>query len=453
MKISKDKIPSYVGELLSVLNFNGVEAYVVGGAVRDLLLGKEPKDFDIAASSEPELTTSIFEEKGYTVIKTGIRHGTVSVMASGKLTEITSFRSDGAYSDSRRPDSVSFSKNINDDVARRDFTINAMYLSQDGEVRDFFGGMDDLNAGIIRTVGEPSLRFSEDALRIMRAMRFSATLGFTIESATQKAMIDNAYLLTRISGERKAIEFEGLITAPFASNVIRNNIDILSVIVPEIKQCQGFEQHSVYHNLDVLEHTLSVIDNVPLIDNRRDYVTATAAFFHDIGKPEVYVSDPDGTGHMKMHAEAGAAIFERVARELKFSKSDTRDINELILYHDTFVQPNRASVHKFMTEHSPEILDKLEILQRADIMAHSERGMHRLEKLEAWTSIRSLLISENAVISHDALAINGSDLIAAGFLPGKQMGELLDNAFDMVINERIPNEREPLLAYILSLRS
>ena len=442
-------IPEYCRKVIKLINDHGYEAYVVGGAVRDLISGKTPHDYDLASSARPEELIAIMEEEGLrTIIETGLKHGTVTVISDGELLEITTYRSDGDYSDSRHPDSVRFSTDIEEDVRRRDFTVNALYLDADGNVRDLVGGVKDIEDKVIRAVGDPKTRFSEDALRIMRGLRFASKTGAVIDPDTKAAMNDKRELLREISAERIKTELTGLICGKDASRVIRENIDILSVIIPELKVMEGFDQKSDYHHLDLLEHTLCVLDNIPLgEDEKRDEALSYAALFHDIGKPATFTVDEDGKGHMKGHPKYSASIALDIADKLKFSNELKDRVGLLVRLHDTFVKPDKKSVHRFMCRYTSDLLDQLEILQRADIIAHSPKGRERMDTLMAISGIRRELMEEAVPLSVKDLAINGNDLISLGVAPGPRMGHILNTLLEKVVAGEIDNDCEKLVTF------
>lgn len=440
-------IPSYVSEILKLLESSGYDAFVAGGAVRDIVLGKNPHDYDIATSAKPSETVEVFKAAGIDFFDNAARHGTVTaVMPEGNL-EITTFREDGSYTDLRRPDDVVFKNTIEEDVRRRDFTINAMYMDSAGRVYDPEGGQDDCAKSLIRTVGDPELRFGEDVLRILRGVRFSASLGFEIEQKTFLAMEAHAEELKSISGERIATELNGIVTGKYASQAIRKCWKILSVIIPEIAMCHGFDQRSGYHDKDVLEHTLSVLDNIPCADDgMRDPELAIAALFHDLGKPECFVPDSDGVGHMKGHPRVSKRIAERVLNELKYPKQFIRNVCLLVDLHDTYVKTDRIEVHKFMSAYPSEILTKLQILQRADILAHSARGLLRLGHLEDLIRIGEELRSSGAVFDIKDLEIDGRDIILLGVNEGPMVGVILSEVFEHYLEEKCSNSRASLIS-------
>ncbi len=437
------RIPGYCRTILTLLGDAGYECYVVGGAVRDFVTGKVPSDYDLTTSAMPDEIVSVLDSNGIRTVPTGIRHGTVTAVVDGNPVEITTYRIDGSYQDHRRPDHVDFSRNIEEDVRRRDFTMNSLYLDKEGNVIDLTGGLDDIRNGLIRAVGDPSLRFKEDALRIMRGLRFAAVTGFDIESRTCEAMTESAHLLSEIAAERISAEFCGLMTAPYAAKVIRSSVPILKVIIPELEECEAFDQKSPYHDKDVLEHTLDVLDNLPRDEEgRRDLPLALAALFHDIAKPRCLRTD----GHMKDHPLIGSMIAERVLKDLCCRTSLISETARLVRYHDRYASPDRISVHRFMCECGKEFVKKLAVLQKADILAHSEKGRQRLELLNRLISIGRELSAEGAAFSVSELKVGGNDIAEAGVSPGPEIGLVLSRLMEDHINDIVPNTREELLA-------
>lgn len=448
--MTRYEIPDYCSKVIRLINEHGFEAYVVGGAVRDLISGKTPHDYDMASSARPEQIIEIMKEAGLrTIIETGLKHGTVTVISDEELLEITTFRADGDYSDSRHPDSVTFSADIEEDVKRRDFTINALYLDADGNVKDSVGGVKDIEDKIIRAVGDPEKRFSEDALRIMRGLRFASQTSATIDPATKEAMYNKRELLREISAERIKVELTGLLCGRDASRVIRENLDILSVIIPELKVMEGFDQKSDYHHLDLLEHTLCVLDNIPLgEDGKRDEPLAYAAVLHDIGKPRAFRIGEDGKGHMEKHPQYGVEIAQEVAAKLKFSNELSENVTELVRLHDVFVKPDEKRVHRLMCRYPSDLLEMLFVLQRADILAHSPKGRKREELLDEIIAIREELLKKEVPLAVKDLAIDGNDLISLGVRPGPRMGQILNTLLEKVVAGEIKNNCEELVTFV-----
>ena len=438
---------------MAVLDGAGYESYVVGGAVRDIVMGKVPSDYDITTSSTPEETAAALEGAGIRYAPTGLKHGTVMAIIGDDTVEITTFRVDGEYSDMRRPDSVTFTRSIEDDVARRDFTMNAMYLGRDGQIIDRTGGMSDIRSRVIRAVGDPSKRFNEDALRIMRGLRFAAQTGFSIEESTLEAMKAHAHLLTRISGERIAVELNLLVTARYASQVIRNSVPILSVVIPELALCEGFDQRTVFHDKDVLEHILAVLDNIPCGSGGRDIDLALAALFHDIAKPECFYVGSDGRGHMKGHPGRSAVVADRVLRGLRYPNSLREEVVKLVRYHDYFIPAERYSVHRYMSNCGPDFVRRILILQDADIKAHSSHPSRRRGRLEGIGRIAAELTEEGAAFSTCELDISGKDLISMGMSGGPGLKVMLERLFDLYLKGEVANDHEALCALAASLIS
>ena len=443
---SSKRIPEYVSRIMKLIDDSGYQSFVAGGAVRDIVLGKEPHDYDIATSAAPDETIRVFKNAGIGYYDNAAKHGTVTAVTEHGDVEVTTFREDGSYSDLRRPDEVVFKTSIEEDVRRRDFTINAMYMDVSGCISDPEGGRDDCARRLIRAVGKREERFREDALRILRGVRFCSTLGFDIDDKTLQAMEKCASELKRISGERIASELTGIVTGRYASKAIRTGWKIMSVIIPEIGVCHGFDQKSVFHDMDVFEHTLAVIDNIPFSEEqKRDPELAVAALFHDLGKPECFLLGENGNGHMKGHPIAGRAIAERVLNELKFPRQFTRDVCLLVELHDTYVHADRAEVHRFMSEYQGQVLDKLHVLQRADIMAHSPLGQRRIKRLEEITGIEEELRRSGAVFDVKDLDISGNDIIGAGAGEGPEVGEILNELFDRYIDGKCFNNKDSLI--------
>lgn len=439
------RIPPYVSEILKLIESSGHKAYVAGGAVRDIVLGKTPHDYDIATSAKPDETVSIFKKAGINYYDNAAKHGTVTAVTPEGDVEVTTFREDGSYSDMRRPDEVVFKTTIEEDVRRRDFTINAMYMDSEGKIYDPEGGQNDCEKQFIRAVGNPDERFREDALRILRAIRFCSRLGFEIEPDTLRAMETHADELKKISGERIATELTGIVTGKYAPQAVRTGCRVLSVIIPEIGECEGFEQHSKYHDRDVLEHTLDVLGYIPYVENEgRDPELAMAALFHDLGKPACFRFDDHGAGHMKGHPKVSEEIALRVLNELKCPKLFISNVSLLVRLHDTYIYPDRIQVHKFMSMYPEEILNKLKVLQRADILAHSPLGQTRIKRLEELNEISEELKASGAVFDIKGLEIDGCDLISLGVKEGPVIGDILKKIFNRYIEGECVNTKESL---------
>ena len=446
-------IPDYIKTTLKALNDAGYEGYIVGGAVRDMLRGVPVHDYDITTSAVPEETSRIMTSMGFKVIvDSSAKYGTVVFIDpsdTSKRIEITTFRSDADYEDSRHPDKVSFTSSLKEDAARRDFTVNSLYMDAEGNIIDPNNGKADIEAKIIRAVGDPEERFREDALRILRAVRFEAKTGFTIEPETSEAMKRCAPLLKKISAERIFSEFTGVVTAWNGPEAIRHNLEVVSEILPELLIQRDFDQRSKFHDRDLLTHTLDVLKGIPLNeDGVRDRGLAYSALLHDIGKPEMFTIDENGVGHMKKHNIAGMMIAERFADELKFPKDLKFEVSHLVLHHDTFPEPERTTVRRFVHMLGIEMCEKLFVLQKADVEAHSSYGGPRLERLGKIVEIYHEILESNPCLSVKELKINGDDVLALGVSKGPMVGAALEDVLNKVMEEEIPNDREAEISYV-----
>lgn len=440
----KIQIPEEANELIHALQKNGYEAYVVGGCVRDSILNRPVHDWDICTSATPEETLEVFKDKR--IIPTGLKHGTITVVNGKGQYEITTFRTDGEYSDNRRPDSVTFVKELYEDLYRRDFTINAMAYNDEVGLVDPFNGMKDIDNQVIRCVGNPIDRFNEDGLRIMRAIRFSAQLDFAIENSTEVVLSLLARNLYNISAERISDELRKIMSSSRPS-VIMEHMEVLERIIPEFATCIGFEQNNPYHDLTVDKHTwlalfLGETDNL--------YVNL-ALLFHDISKPECYTEDQDGIGHFYDHPEESARIADRVMRRLKFDNYTRESVVELVKYHDAEISPTPRNVKKWLNRLGEEQFRRLLWVKEADIKAQKrEYRDERLEKLQKIVEIlEEVAFDDTTCFSLKDLAINGEDVMRiVGIKQGTEVGEWLNKALEKVIDGEIKNDREELLTWI-----
>ena len=438
--------PDYVTKILRLYDGSGFKAYVVGGAARDIIMGQMPHDYDVASDSSPEEGIALLNAAGIKTIDTSKKHGTIVANIDGKNIEITTFRVEGTYEDHRHPSSVQLTRNIEEDVSRRDFTMNSIYIGYDGEPVDLYGGVKDIEDKVIRAVGDPVERFTEDALRILRALRFSATLGFAIEENTSGAIFKTMDLLKEISEERIAEEFRKLIIGSNASSVIREYLDIFGIFIPEIVRMRNFDQKSSYHDMDLLEHTLSVLDLI----EQKDTDLCIAALLHDIGKPDVFRIDEQGFGHMKLHHIESKRITEVFLDKYKFSNDEKKDILDLVYLHDVFPK-TRPSVRRYLSEYSPEFMQRLAILQKADILSHSAKGKARMVLLEDRQKLIEEIIRDNDCLKMKDLQIGGRDLMDLGVNEGKRIGDILKDVFDKVLEGELPNKRDELILYVRSI--
>lgn len=435
------RIPSSIRDCMRLLHQHGFEAYLVGGAVRDFLLGGLPADFDLTTDATPEEVLSVF--RAFTSIPTGIAHGTVTVIASGRPVEITTYRVDGDYTDARRPERVTFTRSLSEDVKRRDFTINALAMTIDGDIIDHVGGREDLDNKTIRAVGDPDKRMKEDALRILRALRFSAVLGFPIEEKTRKSLFHHRRQLSKISVERVYAELGGLLCGEFADQILIHYIDILGVVIPELVPMKNFLQHNPHHKYDVLTHTAAVVKNVPPQRSLR-----WAALFHDCGKPNAFTLDELGVGHFYGHQKISKEIADVVLKRLKADIRTQNDVAVLVLWHDVDIEPTERIIRRRLHQFGEEMFRSLMALKRADTLGQSEKSLYRLEEQAKIYEILERVLSEKACFSLKDLAINGDDLIRAGVTKGPVMGALLNEALHAVMDGEIPNEKEPLLRFV-----
>lgn len=426
--------------LLNRLEQAGYSALLVGGCVRDLVMGKAPSDYDIATSAAPKQVKAVFSD--CRVVETGIKHGTVTVFA-GDGFEVTTFRREGAYSDSRHPDEVAFADSFCEDASRRDFTINSLGLGLDGEIVDCFGGMADIQNRVIRCVGEPEKRFSEDALRILRALRFCSTLGFEIEENTERAMFSNRNLLAAVSGERVASELKKLLCGGNVRRVICSYADILGVSIPELLPMKGFEHHNPWHIHDVLTHTAVAVESCP-----DDWVVRLAALFHDIGKPEVFFLNDEGRGRFIGHAERSVAHAEEICDRLHLDSKNKARVSLLVKYHDTpFDEITDVQIKRYIAKLGEDGFYQLIALKLADCAAQSERAAYRRPLLNRVLERARGIVAAGECLSVSGLAVGGAQLIEIGFSEGPKIGEALGALLEEVLQGRLKNERGALVEY------
>lgn len=431
-------LPEKVNTIITTLQSHGFEAYAVGGCVRDSILGRKPEDWDITTSAMPEETKSLFKK----TFDTGIEHGTITVLLNHEGFEVTTYRIDGKYEDSRHPSEVTFTRNLRDDLLRRDFTINAMaYNDKDGLV-DIFGGLEDLERKIIRCVGNAKERFSEDALRILRGVRFAAQLGFEIEEETKAGMRELAPTLQNISAERIQAELIKMLVSD-RPELLRTayELGITAQFLPEFDQLMMTEQETPHHMYNVGEHTLHAIQNV-----RNDKVLRLTMLFHDMGKPALKTMDEDGVAHFKKHAFKSEEITKTVLRRLKFDNDTLHKVSRLVYYHDYRMPAKEKSVRRAVSKIGEELFPYYLEVRLADTLAQS--AYQREEKISGIRDVGRLfekIIKEGQCVSLKMLAVNGSDLIAAGMEPGKAIGEKLQEFLELVLEEPELNTKEELL--------
>lgn len=424
--------------ILRTLENAGFEAYLVGGCVRDSIMGRTPQDFDITTNARPEQVIKIFDK--FRTVPTGIKHGTVTVISNGEPFEVTTFRVDGNYSDSRRPDSVSFTSNLTEDLARRDFTVNAMAMDVRGKIYDPFGGKSDIENKIIKCVGEPEKRFEEDALRIMRALRFSSQLGFEIEKSTSETLLKLRENLDKISRERVREELDKLICGKDVIRVMMDYREVIAQVIPEIRECFDFEQHSVYHKYDVYEHTVRAVGIAEELPLKR------VMLLHDIAKPRVFRLDKNGRGHFKMHSEVGAKIAEKILKNLRYDNKTIKQTVLLIAHHSDNIHTER-DVKYTISEIGAENFFSLMKVKRADNSAKHSFVLRELEEFEELEKTAMRLIEDGACMTLRQLAVKGNDISELGF-GGVRVGEILKKLLELVMDGKISNDRERLLEYV-----
>ena len=446
VKNNKNSIPSGVQTVLDVLECAGYEAWLVGGCVRDRLLGCSPKDYDVTTCARVDRVMDVFRD--FRVIETGIKHGTVTVISEGMPVEVTTFRVDGNYSDGRHPDSVDFASDIRDDLSRRDFTVNAIAYSPARGYLDLFGGMSDLRSGIIRCVGDPSVRFGEDALRILRALRFASVLGFDIEPGTAEAIHRCKGLLDKIAVERITQELFKLLCGAGAEDVLRTYSDVIFQIIPPLSRTFGFRQHNPHHDFDVWEHTVRTVASSP-----PDRTIRLAALFHDVGKPDCFTIDRTGTGHFYGHAaksvETAREIFDRYIRT---DKKTVERVLMLVKSHDEQIIPERRIMRRRLNKYGEEALRQLIALNRADTKSQtSVPSADRLSLLDRAEEVLDELVAESACTTLRDLKITGGDLMAAGAPKGPMIGKVLNALLSEVCDEKLENSAEALRARAVEL--
>jgi len=433
-------IPEDVREVLTALEDAGYEAWCVGGCVRDLLRGEAPGDWDVTTAAPPEAVLALF---GPRAVPTGLRHGTVTVVTEARRAEVTTFRLDGGYSDHRRPDAVTFTRSLEEDLQRRDFTVNAMALSKDGQLRDPFHGREDLSARTLRCIGAPDRRFQEDALRVMRGLRFAAALDFGFDPATEQSLRGNRMLIQEIAAERIRVELEKLLAGGAAGRVLRDFPEVLAVFLPEILPTVGFDQRNPHHCYDVWEHTIHAVEAAP-----RDVVLRMTMLLHDVGKPACFTLDENGVGHFYGHPAVSREIAAAVLERLKFDNRRREIILTLVEHHDRPLPQTEKGVRRLLREFGEENARRLLDVHRADALAtaRGERG----EKMKSVGHTEELLeeeLSRASCFSLKQLAVNGHDLTALG-LSGPAVGRCLDALLEEVVEGRLPNVRKALLGAV-----
>lgn len=433
-------IPEKAKYVIGTLEAAGFEAYAVGGCVRDSVLGRKPQDWDITTSARPEQVKALFSR----TIDTGLQHGTVTVLQDREGFEVTTYRVDGEYEDGRHPKEVFFTPNLEEDLKRRDFTINAMAYNERTGLVDIFGGLEDIRAGVVRCVGCPRERFREDALRMLRAIRFSAQLGYEIAPDTGEAVRELAPALQKISAERIQAELVKLMVSPHPDYLREAYaLGITKVFFPEFDLAMETAQNHPHHMYSVGEHILH-----SLVNTEPDKTLRLTMLFHDIGKPAALTVDGEGVTHFYGHAAVSADMAKKILRRLKFDNDTISMVNKLVSYHDygNGVDPDmrivRRAIHKIGEDAFPALFS----VKRADILAQSAfRREEKLARLAKWQRLYEEIQEKEQCVSLKSLAVTGADLIAAGMKPGRELGEVLKALLEEVLEDPARNTRETLL--------
>lgn len=437
----KITVPDKAAHIVKTIQAAGFEAYVVGGCVRDSLLGREPQDWDITTSATPEQVKALFPR----TVDTGLQHGTVTVLQDKEGFEVTTYRIDGKYEDNRHPSEVTFTPNLEEDLLRRDFTINAMAYNDEAGLVDYFGGREDMRIGVIRCVGKPEERFEEDALRILRAIRFAAQLGYHIDAYTVTAIRKLASNLNNISAERIQAELVKIMMSPHP-DYLRGAyaMGITKVILPELDRAMETQQYHPHHIYNVGEHILRSLKGVP-----PDKVLRLTMLLHDMGKPDTLTVDEDGITHFHGHARVSAEMAGKILRRLKFDNDTINMVCRLVMYHDygNDVEPDERTVRHAVNKIGEDAFPLLFHIKYADISAQSDyMRQQKLERLEKWKQLYAEMREKQECVTLKNLAVTGHDLIAAGMKPGKELGDVLQKLLALVLDDPSCNTKEKLLA-------
>ncbi len=443
------QLPRAVETVMRRMESAGYRCHIVGGCVRDSLMGLTPHDWDLTTNALPEQVVEVFSD--LRVIPTGAEHGTVTVLVEGTPIEITTYRVDGTYTDHRRPDSVRFVTDIKDDLSRRDFTVNAMAWNVTEGLCDPCGGADDLRRNVLRCVGDPDTRFTEDALRILRALRFAATYGFTVDPATADALLRNSSLLASVAAERIRSEMDRLLVGKHAGDILRRFASVIHTVIPELSATVGVWQYNPYHDKDVWEHTVAALESAPPVLTVR-----LALLLHDIAKPYCFewIRKEDGFGHFPHHPHRSAAMAEEILRRLRYDNHTIHTVCALIRHHDDPIPETDAGVRRWLYNLGECTLCQLLDVKEGDCDGHAaDMPTARREELYRLRDRIARVISEKQCISMDMLAVGGRDLLEMGIPKGEQIGTYLQHLLDAVLDGTLPNDREILLQHITAQNS
>lgn len=441
-KSVKMKLSAGVRRILQTLNSAGHEAYLVGGCVRDLLRSVEPHDWDVCTSALPEETERCFADRR--VIETGLKHGTVTVLEGDEPYEITTYRTEGPYSDNRHPDFVHFVPDLEQDLARRDFTMNAVAMDLQGNLCDPYGGAGDINAGLIRCVGGPNQRFQEDGLRVMRALRFAAVFGYEVEEQTARAVHENRAMLDRVAAERINAELCKLLVGKNAGDVLRQYPDVFCQFWPELGPLVTLEQNNPWHCWGGWEHTIHAVEGAPA-----DVTLRLTMLLHDIGKPSCKSTDEQGIDHFYGHPAMSAQLADQMLRALKFDNRTRERVVLLVERHDAQLPSRSQVIRRWLNRLGPEAFFQLLDVKQADSMGQApEKVQDRLAELDEIRTKAEQILAEGQCLTLKDLAVDGRDVIAAGVKPGPEVGQVLEGLLERVLDSKAPNRRDVLLKLI-----
>ena len=432
-------LPSYVKTCIDALEEAGFAAYAVGGCVRDSLLGLEPADYDLCTAALPDQTEAVFQN--YKLVLAGKKHGTVGVVTEGGVVEITTFRTEGAYLDNRHPEWVEFVEDVTGDLARRDFTVNAMAFSPTRGFADPFGGQEDLKNHILRAVGDAATRFREDSLRILRGARFAAKYRLIPDPETEKAMFALRDLMENLARERVFDELCKLIAYADTADLLRF-APIVTAVIPELTPCVGFDQHNPHHIYDIFEHTARVVEGVP-----KDLTLRWAALLHDVGKPDSFTQEENGRGHFYGHPKISAEMADVILRRLKAPTALREDVVFLCDRHMVTLEPDRKLLRRRLSQYGEARTKMLLAIQRADLIATGTRTEEEAAYYHGVEAILNALLAEDQCFQIRDLAVNGNDLMALG-LKGRAIGQTLQKLLNLVIEEQVLNDRDALLRVV-----
>ena len=430
-------IPSTAIKILSTLNEAGYESYLVGGAVRDLILDRKPGDYDITTNARPDEIEEVFAD--YATLEIGKAHGTIGVVMDHQLYEVTTYRIDGEYSDSRHPDDVRFTTSLMEDLKRRDFTINAIAMDVHGNITGAEGYSDDLERGVIRAVGNPAKRFQEDALRIMRGIRFASQLDFEIEPGSAAAIHENRELLRNIAPERIQQELNKLLCGTSPMPILRDYRDVVAVIIPELSGSFDFDQQNPFHCYDIYEHSIHAVSHVP-----PTVVLRLSALLHDVGKPSCFLLK-ENWGHFYGHEQASAEMAQTILKRLRYDRKTIQQVTELIDCHGYVFNQTEKYARRRLNQLGEEQLKNLIALERADVMSQAEHVREeRVTNIDAFGALVDRVIAEEGVMKLRDMNLKGADLIELGGPEGPEVGEILRFLFNQVLDGTFPNEKEIL---------